>query len=182
MDKLSEDEYLIAGTLADLIAKVKDSYIKKELARTRDELVCQKSRLGQYKCAVKLPFGPDDGRFCDMCLEGEIYELWKVGVHTVSSCCGHGRVPPYIQVIGGESVKKMHELGYVQIKNETCPDNPDTAYRAKTYLPCFTPCRECAKSEPVGDGAGWYCLEDNFDTDLDTFWCFVPEPPKGEEK
>ena len=31
--------------------------------------------------------------------------LWKAGVHTVSSCCGHGRVPPYIQVLGGESVK-----------------------------------------------------------------------------
>lgn len=179
MDKLTNDEYMIAGTLADLIEKVEDGHIRHKLAEARDELVCQNSKLGQYRCEVKLPFGKD-GQYCDLCLEAEIHELWKAGVHTISSCCGHGRVPPYIQVLNGESVQKMHELGYIQIKNEACPDNPYPAYRAKTYLPCFTPCRKCAKSEPIGDGTGWYCLEENFDTELDTFWCFVPEPPKEE--
>ena len=135
VDKLTNDEYLIAGMLKDLIEKVEDRHIRYKLAEARDKIVCQNSKLGQYKCAVKLPFGPDDGRFCDMCLEGEIHELWRAGVHTVSSCCGHGRMPPYIQVLHGESVQKMHELGYVQIENESCPDNPDPAYRAKTYLP-----------------------------------------------
>jgi len=180
--KLTDEEYLIAGTLSDLIEKVEDKHLRHKLAEARDELVCQGSKLGAYKCAVKMPYGPDDGRFCDMCLESELYELWKAGVHTVSSCCGHGRVPPYIQVLRGESVQKMHELGYKPMQNEASPDNPDPLYHAKTYLPCFAPCKLCVKSEHNPNGYGYICTEDNFDTELDTFWCFVPKLPAEEVK
>lgn len=35
-----------------------------------------------------------------------------------------------------------------------------------------------AKSERDPNGTGLICTDDNYDTELDTFWCFVPEPPK----
>ena len=178
MDKLTDDEYLIAGTLADLIAKVEDIEIRYKLAVTRYEIICQNCGLGTYKCSVKMPYGPDDGRFCDMCLETELFTLWKAGVHTVSSCCGHGRVPPYIQVLHGESVQKMHELGYKQVFNEARPDNQYPSYHAKTYLPCFTPCKECTHASKNPDGGGYVCDADDYDSNFSTYWCFVPKPPK----
>lgn len=176
--EMSDADFLIATTLSDLIEKTTDYDIRYKLAETRDNILCQLSGLGEYRCSVRMPFKSNS--LCDACLEKELYELWRLGVHTVSSCCGHGRVPPYIQVLHGESVKKMHELGYVKIQNEACPDNPNPAYRPKTYLPCFSPCSQCAKSKKTVDGGKWECVAEDYDTEFDTFWCFVPRPPKEE--
>lgn len=47
----------------------------------------------------------------DACLVNEIEELWKKGIRTMGSCCGHGRHLGMIQVLP-EDTKKMVALGY----------------------------------------------------------------------
>ena len=172
-DRLTEDEYLVATALTDLIAKTKSKEIKYKLAEVRDSIVCETSKLGCYRCTIKPPF--HHNLTCDLCLEQELFELWKSGVHTISSCCGHGSVPPYIQVLNGDSVQKMHELGYKEIPNEAFPENPYPSFRPKTYLPCFSPCKECARAIKREDGGGYECLAEDYDTEFNTFWCFVPK-------
>lgn len=173
--KISDDEYLIAGTLSDLIERLETFEAKYKVANARDEIICQDSGLGEYRCTVRVPFGMRWA--CDLCLEHELFELWKAGVHTVSSCCGHGRVPPYIQVLHGNSVQKMHELKYTPMENEACPDNPDPAFRPKTFLPCFSSCSKCAKCELTEEsGITGICTAEDYD--INQRWCFVPRIPK----
>ena len=35
----------------------------------------------------------------DRCISREVESLWERGVTTLGCCCGHNRVPPYIQVL-----------------------------------------------------------------------------------
>lgn len=174
MRKFTNDELFVAEALTDLIEKVESEELKYNIAEARYDIVCQHSGLGEYKCSMRPPFS--HGWECDLCLEPELFKLWKEGVHTVSSCCGHGIVPPYIQVLRGESVQKMHELGYEAFPNKACPDNPNPTYHPKTYLPCFSPCKECAMATREDDYDATVCTAGDYD--INRKWCFVPKPPE----
>jgi hypothetical protein len=50
----------------------------------------------------------------DTCIASDIGYLWRQGVVTENSCCGHGRVRASV-VVHPDSIDKMHELGYGQI-------------------------------------------------------------------
>lgn len=53
---------------------------------------------------------------CDPCLVGELVSLWRVGIETVESCCGHNRVNGYISV-RRKHVERMKDLGYQKCWN-----------------------------------------------------------------
>lgn len=48
----------------------------------------------------------------DVCLVSEIKKLWKQGIKTDESCCGHNKAPAYIAVCDQESQRKMRKMGY----------------------------------------------------------------------
>lgn len=47
----------------------------------------------------------------DRCIADEVNSLWKNGIVTTGSCCGHNKVNPMINV-NWKSEGKMNELGY----------------------------------------------------------------------
>lgn len=131
-DKMTDEEYTIVGALTDLITKLRTSAKRYQVAEWRYEVMCNHSEIQNYECMVQVPFGK---RFCcDMCLEEELFDLWGKGVHTVGSCCGHGKMQAYIQVDGVDAVVKMNEMGYELLPEESsgCGKN---CYKPKTYLP-----------------------------------------------
>lgn len=167
---ISKDNMDKADVMLAYINMTDDCSVKYILAEARYELVCKNSKIGSYSCSMRPPFSSNVSE-CDYCLEDELFELWKAGIHTISSCCGHGKVPPYIQVLKGDSVKKMEELGYVEIINNCC-NTDNKAYRPKTYLPCFSPCCEC---ESCVDDENYFakkCIANDYDINLK--WCFQP--------
>lgn len=54
----------------------------------------------------------------DHCLSHEICSLLDMGIITLGCCCGHNKKPPYIQV-APDSIKAMHELGYVLCEEQS---------------------------------------------------------------
>lgn len=59
----------------------------------------------------------------DVCLISEIWDLWRCGIKTVGSCCGHNQAPAYIQV-ATEHAKEMLALGYALVDEEKCTFEP----------------------------------------------------------
>jgi len=57
----------------------------------------------------------------DNCLATVMAFLWKNGIETLNSCCGHQKLETTV-IVSEKSIKKMKELGY---KNSTldAPDN-----------------------------------------------------------
>lgn len=161
---INDRDDIVSETLCRFIKLTDDDEIKYALAEARYELVSEHSPLGAYCCSIKPPFS-NNVQECDICLEDELYELWKQGIHTISSCCGHGRVAPYIQVLSGDSAKKMNDLGYVKIKNDVVR-NKYPAYRPKTYLPCFSLCRECKSFNTKTNT----CVAKDYSIEMK--WCF----------
>jgi len=51
----------------------------------------------------------------DICIVIEILNLWKLGIITIESCCGHNKSKGYIAV-DEIFITKMLELGYKQDK------------------------------------------------------------------
>ena len=89
---------------------------------------CQDSKIGEYKCCVETRYG----WCCDMCLENELLWLYRNGVHTVNSCCGHGNIDlASILVIGENSIAMMNELGY----EESPTAIPMTMQPLRSYIP-----------------------------------------------
>lgn len=110
-----------------------NNFDKLTLASLRADFVCKKSEIGAYECCVKTAHG----YCCDTCLQSELHELWRVGVSTTGSCCGHGKKQAYIQVTS-KDVQKMHELGYVRLPDDGSSDGIETyCFKPKTYLPIF---------------------------------------------
>lgn len=76
---------------------------------------CRGIELGSYANSVALepPVGwysrtPVD---VDSCIAAEVQGLWALGIKTVASCCGHGKVLPVISV-AAEHEEAMLALGY----------------------------------------------------------------------
>lgn len=126
------------ATIDFLIEKIKGAKTeeeKSEYANVWRNAICKHSKIQEYYCGVKVPFPTHF--CCDFCLEDELFQLWRSGVHTIGSCCGHGIMQPYIQVLGGDSVKKMHELGYEELPVDE-HGNGVNCYMPKTFLPKYT--------------------------------------------
>ena len=89
------------------------------------------TRIGAHKCSVQTRFG----WCCDVCLEAELLWLKNEGIHTINSCCGHGKKHlASILVVGDNSIQKMIDLGYTKTK-EQVNDTRMRAYIPKTVFP-----------------------------------------------
>lgn len=106
------------------------------LCFARRKVMCDESKIGEYKCQVPIIFSPQSGmkEICvDTCLQSEVFNLIKnYGVRTVGCCCGHGVKQPYIQV-DNRSTKIMEELGYSKLPLDEY-GNVVNCYAPKTNL------------------------------------------------
>lgn len=132
---MTNEQLYLAECVTDYLATQDwlNNFDKFTLASLRDDFVCKKSEIGAYECCVKTAHG----YCCDTCLQSELHDLWRVGVSTIGSCCGHGRKQAFIQVTS-KDVQKMHELGYKQKEDDGSADGQETyVFVPKTYLPVF---------------------------------------------
>lgn len=75
--------------------------------------------VGTYECCVYAFADGDKDVYVDRCLLEEIKGLVELGVVTLGCCCGHGKMPGYIQVdCDYQSISKMYELGYKRLWNQ----------------------------------------------------------------
>lgn len=91
--------------------------------------------IGTYKCCAYAFTDGDKDVYVDKCLLEEVKSLVDLGVITLGCCCGHGKVPGYIQVESDyQSISKMNELGYKRLWNP---------FGSITFLPKT----QCSKDE-----------------------------------
>ena len=64
----------------------------------------------EYGCKIQLPGKEECGLF-DACILYELTELWRQGIKTKCSCCGHGEIDARIAV-ADECVSAIEALGY----------------------------------------------------------------------
>jgi len=74
----------------------KETYKKCKVIFAPDDITC---RINKRVIAI------------DPCIEEEIKYLWSKGIATISSCCGHDKLPPSVVVLKEDELK-MRELGY----------------------------------------------------------------------
>lgn len=87
---------------------------------------CKNVSFGSYD--VTIPVWYDDRKRVvdiDVCIVLEVISLWKKGIVTIESCCGHNKTTGYIAV-DESSVDKMIELRYKEI-----PEHPSCFYPQK---------------------------------------------------
>lgn len=84
-----------------------------------DLLPCDGISFGSYLNTISLPrpkhmypTSRGDWVTIDLCMMGEILELWKADVWTLECCCGHCKCDGYIAVDEG-SRNKIEALGYI---------------------------------------------------------------------
>lgn len=137
-NKLANEQLYLAETISDFIRESDwlNERDMRTLAQLRDSVVCNNSRIGEYKCYVEIFSSPQSGKkpiAVDTCLQHEIWYLnKKCGINTIGCCCGHGRKTPYIQV-SEKYVQKMHELGYKPLPEEA-DGQGKWCFKPKTYF------------------------------------------------
>ena len=68
----------------------------------------------------------------ERCVAQELSDLWKEGIETVCSCCGHGRDEKAYIRVKAECAEKMEALGYQKFSMHKCLFHENTvAFRAK---------------------------------------------------
>ena len=73
------------------------------------------------ECSVEVTVPGGAVAHCvDYCIVPELKKLWKHGVCTICSCCGHGDVDAAYIRVDALSADKMRELGYVQYEPHEC--------------------------------------------------------------
>lgn len=61
---------------------------------------------------------PNGKQIClDKCIADEVQMLWRLGITTIGSCCGHNKTSGVISVIE-EDAQKMIDLGYIMYEPE----------------------------------------------------------------
>lgn len=94
---------------------------------------CENVAIGSYSGAVELvppPFlARADGRgICvDVCIALEVSRLWKMGIATTGSCCGHNKAPGFIGVVDSD-IPRMKALGYRVQHNPCRPGDEDSFF------------------------------------------------------
>ena len=74
-----------------------------------------------------------DGIPVDTCIVDQVVELWKTGVRTYGCCCGHNKLPGFINV-DPEDFTKALALGYEPYEFPDDPSRQDTVL-TKPVLP-----------------------------------------------
>lgn len=93
-----------------------------------------------YEAAVELWTPPhmarDDGRgICvDACIAREVQDLWREGITTTGSCCGHGAHPAFIGVIDAD-IPRMKAMGYEVAPNPCRPGDEDSFWPKSISCP-----------------------------------------------
>lgn len=74
---------------------------------------------GSYQAIVALPKRPPETKECfvDECIASEIARLRRLGVETIASCCGHGRIRGSL-IVDESSIGLMGSLGYRDFRSE----------------------------------------------------------------
>ena len=100
---------------------------------------CKNVEFGSYDNTVvmKMPFSNFDclGKpksslvTIDICIATEIASLWKLGVKTINSCCGHGKICGNVVVADG-SISLIKEFGYELDTTEKYA-NPENTFKLK---------------------------------------------------
>lgn len=74
---------------------------------------CKDIEFGSYDACVTvvLPWAGAKVRGIDACMVPEVAELWRQGIRTVESCCGHNQKHGYVAV-EDEFFHQMIALGY----------------------------------------------------------------------
>lgn len=130
---LDNAEYYLAEAVQDYIDSdaAADETVVKSLLEFRNDLICKRSENQEYLCDIETTHG----YCCDTCLQAELHRLWKLGIRTVGSCCGHGgKYQAYIQVLNkGTHVDRMLALGYEQIPPDVY-GNGQACFRPKSRL------------------------------------------------
>jgi len=91
---------------------------------------CKDIEMGSYNNQVKLLAPGWSSRkfiYIDTCLANEIMNLWASGIQTTGCCCGHNKLPGYIEVIN-KDIPTMLALGYKIQFNNIRPTDRDTLY------------------------------------------------------
>lgn len=70
------------------------------------------SHMISYKKA-RLKNGLSNFICIDPCIFNEIKHLWKLGIITYGSCCGHNKLESFVNV-DKNNIQQMLNLGYVQ--------------------------------------------------------------------
>lgn len=79
------------------------------------------------ECSVEVAVPGGAVAYCvDYCIVPELKKLWKQGVRTMCSCCGHGAVDAAYIRVDALSADKMRELGYVQYEPHECIFHSDS--------------------------------------------------------
>lgn len=75
--------------------------------------------VGTYECQEIACFCECCGRpiYVDKCIAKEVARLRDMGIRTLGSCCGHGKLEPSI-VVDERDDGRMEELGYELHVNE----------------------------------------------------------------
>lgn len=74
---------------------------------------CIDVEFGSYEVAIPL-MNPFTNKVVsvDFCILYEIYSLWRKGIETIESCCGHNKTYGYIAV-KEKHIPQMYKLGYL---------------------------------------------------------------------
>ena len=92
---------------------------------------CKNIKMGSFENQSEV-VNPFTGKkvSIDNCIIQEVSDLWKKGIKTIGSCCGHNKTVPTIVVPESEN-SKMQALGY---KKLYCPFNSNIYISKKLYV------------------------------------------------
>ena len=112
-------------------------------SETLDRCTCDGIEIGTHAAAVVVAtpehmrgrhygcYTMRDTLAIDACVLPEIAFLWRLGIVTTGSCCGHNQQPGYIGV-AREDVPRMEALGYQHSVKHTGEPHPEA------FLPRWT--------------------------------------------
>ena len=137
-DSKDENEinpYDVALSLAQLLSDTR-AEVERE---TAEGCNCEEVEMGSYDYQVAMK-QHSNGKSVDIdiCLATEIASLWKLGIRTVESCCGHKKTDGYIAVERIEDVNMMLALGYKDLTNK----DPDYPIFRHCFFPKFRPAKD----------------------------------------
>lgn len=101
---------------------------------------CKNVKFGEHSNTVKLevpeiyknkfPNTKYNFIYVDKCISNEIQYLWRKGIVTMASCCGHNIIDGCI-CVHDDCIEQMKDLGYEVLKNPSYP-NEEWMFKSKT--------------------------------------------------
>lgn len=159
-------------------------------SETLDRCTCDGIEIGTHAAAVVVAtpehmrgrhygcYTMRDTLAIDACVLPEIAFLWRLGIVTTGSCCGHNQQPGYIGV-AREDVPRMEALGYQHSVKHTGEPHPEA------FLPRWT--LRAAHQERDADARRLDWLEEaggelhrgpTMDDEADVRWWLCPDTPE----